>query len=132
MATIETEFRFTPRTIIDILIVNFGLFFQSTCVVFTQVFSIFIYPFSYKHYRRFIGYTMRQWSQNLVAIVQYFAPTDLVFTFDDSCGESMDEILLKDEKGMVKGLSFPNRIIAIANHQVSSKMFVLKSGTIFL
>jgi hypothetical protein len=75
---------------------------------------------------------MRQWSQNLVAIVQYFAPTDLVFTFDDSCGESMDEILLKDEKGMVKGLSFPNRIIAIANHQVSSKMFVLKSGTIFL
>lgn len=104
----------SPKTILQILFVNFGLFFQSTCVVFTQLFSLFIYPFSFKKYRQFISYTMRMWSQNLVALVQWFAPANIVMTFDESCG-SLDEII-KD--GDITNLTFPKRIIVTANHQV--------------
>lgn len=109
----------SPKTILQILFVNFGLFFQSTCVVFTQLFSLFIYPFSFKNYRHFISYTMRMWSQNLVALVQWFAPANIVMTFDESCG-SLSEII-KD--GDVASLTFPERIIVTANHQVKSNIF---------
>ncbi|KAG2205699.1 hypothetical protein INT47_008056 [Mucor saturninus] len=104
----------SPKTILQILFVNFGLFFQSTCVVFTQLFSLFIYPFSFKKYRQFISYTMRMWSQSLVALVQWFAPANIVMTFDESCG-SLDEII-KD--GDITNLTFPKRIIVTANHQI--------------
>jgi hypothetical protein len=107
----------SPKTILQILFVNFGLFFQSTCVVFTQLYSVFIYPISFKLYRQYISYTMRMWSQNLVALVQWFAPASVVMTFDSSCGE-LDDIVKKDSKTGDTSLLFPERIIVTANHQV--------------
>ncbi|KAI9366650.1 hypothetical protein BD770DRAFT_417390 [Pilaira anomala] len=61
---------------------------------------------------------MRMWSQNLVALVQWFAPSDIVMTFDNSCGD-LNDIIQKDSKtGDITSLIFPKRIIAIANHQI--------------
>lgn len=58
------------------------------------------------------------WSQNLIALVQWFAPSDIVMTFDNSCGD-LNDIIQKDSKtGDITSLIFPKRIIAIANHQV--------------
>ncbi|KAI8057545.1 uncharacterized protein B0P05DRAFT_559678 [Gilbertella persicaria] len=112
------------KTLFQILVVNFGLFFQSTTVVLTQLFSLCIYPFSYDYYRMFIGYTMRMWSQNLVAIVQWFAPADIVFTVDPSCGS----IVKKDEQGHTR-LVLPQRAIFTANHQVSNRCYGISSLT---
>lgn len=61
---------------------------------------------------------MRMWSQNLVALVQWFAPANIIMTFDQSCG-SLDDII-KD--GDITSLTFPERIIVTANHQVNSKI----------
>ncbi|KAL7316328.1 hypothetical protein PS15m_005434 [Mucor circinelloides] len=108
----------SPKTIMQILFVNFGLFFQSTCCVLGQLFSLFIYPFSFKLYRQYIAFTMHTWSQNLVALIQWFAPANLVMTFDQSCG-SMQDIVQKDTKtGKVNGFVFPERIIVTSNHQI--------------
>ncbi|PHZ15791.1 uncharacterized protein RHIMIDRAFT_198584 [Rhizopus microsporus ATCC 52813] len=101
----------------QILFVNFGLFFQSTCIVFTQLFSLILYPFSYKLYRQFISYTMRMWSQNLIALVELFAPSEYVLTFDKSCGPVQD-ILQSDDSNHITGLHLPERMIVIANHQI--------------
>lgn len=118
--------RWSPKTIIQILFVNFGLFFQSTCCVFGQLFSIFIYPISFKVYRQFISYTMHTWSQNLVALIQWFAPANVIMSFDESCG-SMENIIQKDGNSEnVKGLIFPNRIIVTANHQVRKCVIYLR------
>lgn len=110
----------SPNTIMQILFVNFGLFFQSTCIVFTQLFSLLLYPFSYKLYRQFISYTMRMWSQNLIALVELFAPSEYVLTFDKSCGPVQD-ILQSDDSNHITGLHLPERMIVIANHQVKKK-----------
>lgn len=110
----------SPKTIMQILFVNFGLFFQSTCCVLGQLFSLLIYPFSFKLYRQYIAFTMHAWSQNLVALIQWFAPANLVMTFDQSCG-SMQDIVQKDTKtGKVNGFVFPERIIVTSNHQVNT------------
>lgn len=109
----------SPKTIMQILFVNFGLFFQSTCCVLGQLFSLFIYPFSFKLYRQYIAFMMRTWSENLVLLIQWFAPTKCIMTFDESCG-SMQDIVQKDVKtGDVNGLVFPERIIVTSNHQVN-------------
>lgn len=107
------------NTVFKILFINFGLFFQSTCVVFTQLFSLLLYPFSYKRYRQFIAYTMRAWSQSLVALVEHFAPTEFVFSFDKSCGP-VEDIVQLDGSNKIIGLNLPERMIAIANHQVQT------------
>ncbi|GAN10062.1 hypothetical protein MAM1_0317c09597 [Mucor ambiguus] len=61
---------------------------------------------------------MHLWSQNLVVLIQWFAPTNFVMTFDESCG-SMQDIVQKDTKtGDVNGLIFPKRIIVTSNHQI--------------
>lgn len=128
MVTMETSSTITskditvnwwsPKTIFQILFVNFGLFFQSTCAVLTLLFSVFIYPFSFKAYRQFISYTMKMWSQNLVALIQWFAPANVVMTFDPNCGD-LDSIITRDANtGDISKLVFPERIIITANHQV--------------
>ncbi|KAF7724649.1 hypothetical protein EC973_000821 [Apophysomyces ossiformis] len=72
---------------------------------------------------------MRMWSENLVALVQFFAPSNLVLTFDESCScaartdgvkvlNDVEELLSRNEKGEISGLSFPDRIIVTANHQI--------------
>ncbi|KAF1797084.1 hypothetical protein FB192DRAFT_1291526 [Mucor lusitanicus] len=61
---------------------------------------------------------MRTWSENLVLLIQWFAPTKCIMTFDESCG-SMQDIVQKDVKtGDVNGLVFPERIIVTSNHQI--------------
>lgn len=105
------------NTIVQILFINFSLFFQSTCVVLTQFLSLLLYPFSHELYYQSISYTMRTWSQSLIAIVEYFAPTQFVLSFDENCGPVEDILQLDDSKNVI-GLNFPERMIAIANHQV--------------
>ncbi|KAG0174894.1 hypothetical protein DFQ28_000751 [Apophysomyces sp. BC1034] len=71
---------------------------------------------------------MRMWSQNLVALVQFFASSNLVLTLDESCSTAVrpdgvkivadvEELLTRNEMGEISGLSFPDRIIVTANHQ---------------
>ncbi|KAG0774980.1 hypothetical protein G6F22_013644 [Rhizopus arrhizus] len=60
---------------------------------------------------------MRTWSQSLIAIVEYFAPTQFVLSFDENCGPVEDILQLDDSKNVI-GLNFPERMIAIANHQI--------------
>ncbi|KAF7731457.1 hypothetical protein EC973_000265 [Apophysomyces ossiformis] len=71
---------------------------------------------------------MRMWSQSLIAIVQLFAPSQLLVTFDDSCvreiGENgttvrkdVHDLVIRDKQGDIVGISFPERIIVTANHQ---------------
>lgn len=116
----------SPKTIIQILFINFGLFFQSTCCVLGQLFSIFIYPISFKVYRQFISYTMHTWSLNLVALIQWFAPANVIMTFDESCGPIEDIVQKDGNNGNVKGFVFPNRIIVTANHQVRKRVLYLR------
>ena len=108
----------SPKTIAQILVVNFGLFFQSTCTVILLLFSVFIYPFSFKHYRKFISYAMNIWSQNLVALIEWFAPANIVMSFDSSCGNMNDIVTRDSATGSISKLTFPERIIVTANHQV--------------
>ncbi|KAL9559538.1 hypothetical protein MBANPS3_000364 [Mucor bainieri] len=66
---------------------------------------------------------MSAWSQNLVALIQWFAPANFVMTFDESCG-SMQDIVQKDTNtGDVNGLIFPERIIVTSNHQITVLLF---------
>lgn len=116
--------KWTPQSVGNAILVNGYLFLQSTCVVLVQLLSLLLRPLSYGAYRYFISYTMRMWSQNLVALVQYFAPSSLVLTFDDSCFLKQDDMLgetkvvLRDNTGRITGLSLPERTIVMANHQV--------------
>jgi hypothetical protein len=69
---------------------------------------------------------MYTWSQNLVALIQWFAPANIIMTFDESC-DSMENIIQKDgNTGNVKGLIFPSRIIVTANHQVCKCVLYLR------
>ncbi|KAL7313150.1 hypothetical protein PS15m_006931 [Mucor circinelloides] len=70
---------------------------------------------------------MRQWSQNLFEIMRLFAPGELIITFDDSItndmdddnnNEALEELLTRNMKGQVTGISFPERLIMISNHQI--------------
>lgn len=76
---------------------------------------------------------MRQWSQNLFEIMRLFAPGELIITFDDSItndmdddnnNEALEELLTRNMKGQVTGISFPERLIMISNHQVNLKIFL--------
>lgn len=108
----------SPKTFLQILFVNFGLFFQSTCTVLTLLLSVLIYPFSFKRYRQFIAYAMRAWSLNLVALIQWFAPANIMMTFDSNCG-NMDDIIERNlSTENISKLMLPERLILTANHQV--------------
>ncbi|CAO3660005.1 unnamed protein product [Rhizopus stolonifer] len=60
---------------------------------------------------------MRAWSQSLVALVEHFAPTEFVFSFDKNCGP-VEDIVQLDSLNKIIGLNLPERMIAIANHQI--------------
>lgn len=61
------------------------------------------------------------WSQNLVALIQWFAPANVVMTFDPNCGD-LDSIITRDANtGDISKLIFPERIIVTANHQVGHR-----------
>ena len=112
-----------------------GLWGHSTCIVTVQFLSLFVWPFSKKLYYTFHAHMMRQWSQNLFEIMNLFAPGQLIITLDESCtrennditdeGDNEEEeeiklehLLTRNKKGQVTGISFPERLIMISNHQV--------------
>ncbi|KAI8368292.1 acyltransferase-domain-containing protein [Radiomyces spectabilis] len=123
-----TSTQWTWPSIFKAFAVVAGLIVQSTCVVLVQLLSLLILPFSAKAYRRYIAHTMRMWSLNLVALVQFLAPSDLVVTFDESCVDDskatvdtaidVEKLVQRNHKGEVTGFNFPNRIIVTANHQI--------------
>lgn len=100
--------------------------FQSVCVVAAQLLSLFLWPVSEPLYRSYIAYTMRMWSQNLIALVQYFTPgTSLAITFDESCfAKDKKELLTVDAQGRITGLSLPEKAVVTANHQVKLNLTV--------
>lgn len=121
-----TIYKWTPRAIANIVLVNGGLMFQSVCVVAAQLLSLFLWPVSEPLYRSYIAYTMRMWSQNLIALVQYFTPgTSLAITFDESCfAKDKKELLTVDAQGRITGLSLPEKAVVTANHQVKLNLTV--------
>lgn len=75
---------------------------------------------------------MRQWAQNLFFMMRLFAPGDLIITLDESCtrGENeidgeddneedrLERLLSRNKSGEVIGISFPDKLIMMANHQI--------------
>lgn len=131
----------TVKAIINGTLVTIGLWGHSTCIVTIQFLSLFIWPFSRKLYYTFHAHMMRQWSQNLFEIMNLFAPGDLIITLDESCtrestdisdeGENEEEedaklenLLTRNKKGQVIGISFPERLIMVSNHQVGKQIKV--------
>lgn len=129
----------TVKAIINGTLVTIGLWGHSTCIVTIQFLSLFIWPFSRKLYYTFHAHMMRQWSQNLFEIMNLFAPGDLIITLDESCtressdisdeGDNEEEedaklenLLTRNKKGEVIGISFPERLIMVSNHQVGNKV----------
>jgi hypothetical protein len=67
---------------------------------------------------------MRQWSQNLFQVMNRFNSGDMIITFDKTFTDGvedpdrLEEFLTRNKSGQVIGVSFPKRLIMIANHQV--------------
>lgn len=127
--------KWSLRTLVNILVINFGLFFQTTCVLLGQILSLPLYYFGPRHiYLGYITYVLELWSQTLVAVIQYFAPSSMVLTLDDSClrtdndtnslstTKTLDTLIQRNDKGDITKLEFPERIIVTINHQVSTTL----------
>ncbi|KAI8646247.1 acyltransferase-domain-containing protein [Parasitella parasitica] len=117
----------TIRVVTNGILCTLGLWGHTTLTVAVQLLSVFIWPFSKKLYYAFHAHIMRQWAQNLFQIMKTFAPGELIITFDDSIAEDMDDdssnealeqLLTRNMKGQVTGISFPDRLIMISNHQI--------------
>lgn len=117
----------TIRIVTNGVLCTLGLWGHTTLTVAVQLLSIFIWPFSKKLYYAFHAHIMRQWAQNLFEIMRLFAPGELIITFDDSItndmdddnnNEALEELLTRNMKGQVTGISFPEKLIMISNHQV--------------
>ncbi|KAG0181268.1 hypothetical protein DFQ29_008877 [Apophysomyces sp. BC1021] len=121
--------RWSPYVGFSLVLVVGGLSLQSTVVVLVQLLSLFLWPFSADAYYSYIALTMRMWSQSLIAIVQLFAPSKLLVTFDDSCVRTakadgtvvrtdVQDLVIRNKQGDIVGISFPERIVVTANHQI--------------
>lgn len=123
------------RAVINGVLCTVGLWGFSTAVVIIQFLSLFIWPFSRKLYHAYHAHMMRQWAQNLFQIMRIFAPGELIITMDESCtdegtgitdeveeqerdNDKLELLLTRNKKGRVTGISFPERLIMISNHQV--------------
>ncbi|CEI89631.1 hypothetical protein RMCBS344292_03982 [Rhizopus microsporus] len=109
-----------------------GLWCQSTLITGVQFLSLFIWPVSRRLYYKFQAHIMRQWANNLFLMMRLFAPGDLIVTLDESCtreGSGLDEededeeerlerLLTRNKQGEVIGISFPEKLIMMANHQI--------------
>ncbi|CAO3587450.1 unnamed protein product [Absidia cylindrospora] len=120
--------KWSLQILVNILVVNFGLFFQTTCVLLGQILSLPLYYFGPRHiYLQYITYVLELWSQTLVAVIQYFAPSSMVITMDDSClrdsndinspSATLDTLIQRNNNGTITKLVFPERIIVTINHQ---------------
>jgi hypothetical protein len=128
----------TIRIVTNGVLCTLGLWGHTTLTVAVQLLSIFIWPFSKKWYYAFHSHIMRQWSQNLFQIMKIFAPGELIITFDDSItndleddneNEALEQLLTRNIKGQVTGISFPERLIMISNHQVTRRNLRLSWNT---
>ncbi|RUO95839.1 hypothetical protein BC936DRAFT_143117 [Jimgerdemannia flammicorona] len=124
---------FHPLTILRFSISISVLFFQSALIVAAQFLGFVAWPFSRKLFRSYIRHTMELWTLHLVALNQYFAPSKLVLTVDESItretvrledgiiverDEGIETILKRDGKGRILGLkNMPWRVVLMANHQ---------------
>lgn len=123
------------RAVIRGALCAIGLWGFSTSIVIVQFLSLFIWPFSRKLYLGYHAHIMRQWAQNLFQVMRIFAPGELIITIDESCtdegtdiSDEIDEeerdndklelLLTRNKKGKVTGISFPERLVMISNHQV--------------
>ncbi|CAO3681174.1 unnamed protein product [Rhizopus stolonifer] len=108
-----------------------GLWCQSTLIVGIQFLFLLVWPVSKKMYYYFQAHIMRQWAQNLFFMMRLFAPGDLIITIDESCTkdergideeedaeEELERLLTRNKKGEVIGISFPDKLIMMANHQI--------------
>jgi hypothetical protein len=129
--------KWSLKILVNILVVNFGLFFQTTCVLLGQILSLPLYYFGPRHiYLGFITFVLELWSQTLVAVFQYFAPSSMVITMDDRClpnnndtnlpstTTTLDTLIQRNNKGDIIKLEFPERIIVTINHQVSTTLYI--------
>ncbi|CAG8502669.1 8897_t:CDS:2 [Rhizophagus irregularis] len=93
----------------------FVVFFagQSAALNFSQFLSLLLWPFSHSYYQSYIKHTQRCFGILLVAINQFFAPSNFVITVD----KSAKGVLKQSWNGAKVELDMPERLILIANHQ---------------
>ncbi|PKY48579.1 acyltransferase [Rhizophagus irregularis] len=94
----------------------FVVFFagQSAALNFSQFLSLLLWPFSHSYYQSYIKHTQRCFGILLVAINQFFAPSNFVITVD----KSAKGVLKQSWNGAKVELDMPERLILIANHQI--------------
>ncbi|ORX58186.1 hypothetical protein DM01DRAFT_1333851 [Hesseltinella vesiculosa] len=77
-------------------------------------------PFSRKKYQQHLSTILASWAQSLFGLMQFLAPCNLILYFDESCPPA--SILTLPDKTSLDTpetiLSFPDRTIVIANHQI--------------
>ncbi|KAI8098887.1 acyltransferase-domain-containing protein [Halteromyces radiatus] len=119
----------TLREIIACTLVLSVLMFQAAIVCFaTLVTFVCIWPFSKQLYKRQLTHILSYWSQNLIGLIQWLAPSQMVFYFDESCPPSthiVKQAYQKQQQQQKKcystttgELNFPDRTIIISNHQI--------------
>ncbi|CAG8484150.1 7683_t:CDS:2 [Funneliformis mosseae] len=88
---------------------------QSIALNFSQFLSLlFLWPLQNNLYHNYIKHTQRCFGILLVAINQFFAPSNFVITLD----KSTEDILKQSWNGAKIDLDMPERLILIANHQI--------------
>jgi 1-acyl-sn-glycerol-3-phosphate acyltransferase len=87
---------------------------QSAALNFSQFLSLLLWPFSHSYYHSYIKHTQRCFGILLVAINQFFAPSNFVITVDKSAAG----VLKQSWNGAKVELDMPERLILIANHQI--------------
>ncbi|RIA82640.1 acyltransferase-domain-containing protein, partial [Glomus cerebriforme] len=87
---------------------------QSAALNFSQFLSLLLWPFSHSYYHSYIKHTQRCFGILLVAINQFFAPSNFVITLD----KSAKGVLKQSWNGAKVELDMPERLILIANHQI--------------
>ncbi|CAO3632226.1 unnamed protein product [Cunninghamella blakesleeana] len=122
---------FNLHEIIACLTVTIILMFQSCIICLSSpVIYICIRPFSKKLYHRQLTHILSYWAQNLIGILQWLAPSQMVFYFDESCPPSsiLKPVTAFSQQRQGKNYSssfsttgefnFPERTIFISNHQI--------------
>ncbi|ORX85634.1 hypothetical protein K493DRAFT_341740 [Basidiobolus meristosporus CBS 931.73] len=108
--TLADEIRSAPRT------AAFVVFFlgQAAIINFSQIAGLALKPINNGCFKRFIDYTQRMFGLLLVAITELFAPASFVITADPDAADIFNDT----SDPSLPQLSFPERIILIANHQI--------------
>ncbi|CAG8447995.1 12481_t:CDS:2 [Ambispora leptoticha] len=87
---------------------------QSVIINFSQFLGLLIWPFSKAYYQSYILQTQKSYGVLLMAINQFFAPSNFVITTDESAKDVLRTMWINGTK---LELNIPSRIMLIANHQ---------------